>query len=93
MLMIRFRGARTTVRDRVISMASEGMAFEEPFQGEPAAFDGPVKTDGISGVIGAGRIKAATPARSKGVKDRGEGVPVEKQKGEEETLEEPGKAL
>lgn len=74
-------------------MASERMAFEEPFEGEPAAFEGPVKTDGFSGVIGAGRIEAATPARGEGVKDRGEGVPVEKQKGEEETLKEPGKAL
>lgn len=90
--MIRFRGARTTVRDRVISMASKRMAFEEPSQGEPAAFERAVKTDGLSGVIGAGRVEAAAPAGSEGVQDRRKGVLVEEQEGEKETLQEPGKA-
>lgn len=90
--MIRFRGARTTVRDRVISMASKWMALEEPLCGQPAAFEGTMEADGLRGVIGTGRVEAAASARGEGVKNGGKGVLIEEKDSQKKGLKEPDKA-
>ena len=89
--MIRRLSARTSVRNRIISMPAPWMAAGEPLQGEPAALERAVTPDCFKGVLRTGGDEAAPAARGECVEDRGNDVPVDMEKRDKQALEGPAR--
>lgn len=76
--------ARTRLRrNRIVTPVAPWVAFEEAAGGEESAAEGAMEAEGLGGVFRAGRGEATAAAWGEHVNDRGNGVAVDEEGGQE----------